>query len=92
MVQGARLAGVDSSMSPDQYIAWAEAQDAAGVKDAFGYPFTSWLMAVRNPDGTCKRDELGHQVFETQDEYKRRRQPATTSAPAQQPQQQELFA
>ena len=58
-------------MTPGEIIAWSEQQDAAGQKDAMGYPLTSWLLAVKNPDGTLKRDAAGHQMFQTQSEYKR---------------------
>jgi len=57
-------------MTNAEFIAWAEQQDAAGHKDASGYSWTSWLLAVRAPDGTCARDAAGHQVFQTQSEYK----------------------
>jgi hypothetical protein len=59
-------------MTPADTIAWAEAQDAAGKRDAMGQPFTSWLLARYQPDGRVMRDQLGHQVFETQAEFKAR--------------------
>lgn len=59
-------------MTPPEIIAWAKEQDAAGKKDAFGYSFTSWLIARRHPDGTVMRDENDDQVFETQAEYESR--------------------
>lgn len=59
-------------MTPPETIAWAKEQDAAGKKDAFGYSFTSWLIARRHPDGTVMRDEKGDQVFETHAEYESR--------------------
>jgi hypothetical protein len=58
-------------MTTEEIIEWSEQQDAAGVKDAMGYPWTSWLLALRKPDGTYARDAVGHQVFQTQSEYKR---------------------
>lgn len=58
-------------MTPAEIITWSEQQDAEGRKDAMGYSWTSWLLAVRNPDGTCARDASGHQLFQTQSEYKR---------------------
>ena len=39
------------------------------------YTFRSyprWKLAVRNPDGTCARDQHGHQIFETQAAFKAR--------------------
>lgn len=58
-------------MTAEEIIVWSEQQDAAGVKDAMGFPFTSWLIAVKKPDGTLVRDRDHHQVFQTQSEYKR---------------------
>lgn len=60
-------------MTADEIIAWSERQEAAGVKDAMGFSFTSWLVAVKGPDGIPARDRDGHQVFQTQSEYKRLR-------------------
>ena len=57
-------------MTPSEIITWSEQQDAAGAKDAMGFPFTSWLLSVRHPDGTMVRDKNNHQVFQTQSEYK----------------------
>lgn len=59
-------------MTPAEIVAWSEAQDAAGKRDAMGHPFTSWLLARYLPDGRVMRDPLGHQVFETQAEFKAR--------------------
>jgi hypothetical protein len=39
---------------------------ATECMDAMGYPFSSWLVARRNPDGTAMRNERGHQIFEAQ--------------------------
>lgn len=36
-----------------------------------GYPWTSWLLAIKHPDGTFVRDANGRQVYQTQSEYKR---------------------
>lgn len=51
-------------MTPQQIVTWARAQDAAGKRDAMGYPFTSWLIARYDADGRAVRDQHGHQVFE----------------------------
>lgn len=59
-------------MTSSQYVAWAEAMTAQGLRDAFGFPFTSGMVAVENADGTHKRDQYGHQVFETFAEHKAR--------------------
>lgn len=59
-------------MTPADIVTWSEAQDAAGKRDAMGHPFTSWLLARYLPDGRVMRDQLGHQVFETQAEFKAR--------------------
>jgi hypothetical protein len=61
-------------MSPAELIAWHEAMDAAGQPDPMGLPWRSWLIAVRRPDGSMARDARGHQIFETQAEYKARMQ------------------
>ena len=60
-------------MTAEETIAWSEQQEAAGVKDAVGCPWTSWLIAVKGADGTMVRDRDGHQIFQTQSEYKRSR-------------------
>jgi hypothetical protein len=60
-------------VSPAEIVDWAEAQDATGVRDAMGQPFTSWLLARYQPDGRALRDAHGRQVFETQAEFKARR-------------------
>ena len=52
-------------MTSAQYVEWAESMEAQGRRDAFGFPFTSGLVAVENPDGTCKRDQHGRQIFES---------------------------
>lgn len=59
-------------MTPAEIVAWSEAQDAAGKRDAMGQPFTAWLLARYHPDGGAMRDAHGHQVFETQAEFKAR--------------------
>lgn len=56
-------------MSTDEYIKWAQQQESAGRRDPMGYPWTSWLVARRNLDGTVMRDQHNRQVFETQAEY-----------------------
>ncbi|MBP9149212.1 MAG: hypothetical protein KBG00_10570 [Rhodoferax sp.] len=58
-------------MIPAEIIIWSEQQESAGVKDAMGHSFTSWLLAVKHSDGTMLRDKDGHQVFQTQAEFKR---------------------
>ncbi len=58
-------------MNPAEIIAWSEQQEAAGAKDAMGHSFSSWLLAVKHSDGTMVRDKDGHQVFQTQTEFKR---------------------
>lgn len=77
-------------MTTADTIAWAEAQDAAGKRDAMGQPFTSWLMARYLPDGRAMRDAGGAQVFETQAEFKARQQVA--QAACQPGQNMDLFA
>ena len=72
-------------MTPSEFAAWAAQQDAADIKDAMGWPWTSWLLAVRRPDGSLTRNAAGHQIYETQAEYK-----ARTSVPVGQT--LELFA
>jgi hypothetical protein len=59
-------------MTPAEIVTWSEAQDAAGRTDAMGGRWTDWKLAVRNPDGTCARDQHGHQTFETQAQFKAR--------------------
>lgn len=59
-------------MTNAEFTTWAEQQDAAGVKDGFGNPWTTWLLAVRRPDGSVARDTHDHQIFETQADYKLR--------------------
>lgn len=59
-------------MTPAQFTAWAEQQEAAGIKDAMGCSWTTWKVAVRNPDGSVARDADHHQIYETQAEYKAR--------------------
>ena len=61
-------------MSPADFCQWAEQQDAAGIPDAMGHPWTSWRLAVRRPDGSVARDAAGHQIYETQADYKARQQ------------------
>lgn len=76
-------------MTPAEIVAWSEAQDAAGKRDAMGHPFTSWLLAHYLPAGRVMRDQLGHQVFETQAEFKARQ--ACTAQTAAIGQTLELF-
>lgn len=59
-------------MTSAQYVAWAEAMEAQGLRDAFGFPFTSGFVAVENADGTHKRDQRGHQIFESFADHKAR--------------------
>lgn len=59
-------------MTSAEFIAWAEQQETAGIKDAMGMPWTDWLLSVRNPDGSAARDADGRQIFETQASYKAR--------------------
>ncbi len=61
-------------MTHDEYVLWAKAQDDVGKVDPMGYPWSSWLLAVYNPDGSAVRDSHGRQIFETQAEYLNRRQ------------------
>lgn len=56
-------------------IEWSEAMEAAGKRDAMGYPFTSWKVAVYQADGKAARDARGHQIFVTQTEWKAQHQP-----------------
>ena len=72
----------------DEFVAWAK-----GRNDVLGSPFTSWLLARRNPDGTAERDAAGHQLFETQAEYlSRQATHITTLAQDTTPEQMGLFA
>jgi hypothetical protein len=59
-------------MTSAEFIAWAESMDADGVKDTFGYSYTTYQIAVMNLDGTCKRGPDGYQIYETQADYKAR--------------------
>ena len=59
-------------MTPQEIIQWAKEQDAAGKRDAMGHPFSSWLIARYNPDGTAIRDERGNQVYETHSDFESR--------------------
>ncbi len=68
-------------MTPADIVAWSEAQDAAGKRDAMSHPFTSWLLARYQPDGRAMRDAHGHQVFETQAEHKARTASADAAIP-----------
>ena len=56
-------------MTPQETIQLAKEQDATGKRDAMGAPFSSWLIARYNPDGTAMRDERGDQVFETHADF-----------------------
>ena len=58
-------------MTPSEIIAWSEQKEAAGTKDAMGGSWTDWLIAVKRPNGTMARDKAGHQLFQTQAEFKR---------------------
>lgn len=68
-------------MTPAEIVTWSEAQDAAGKRDAMGRPYTSWLVARYQPDGRTMRDQMGAQVFETQDEFKARQTNQPTAVP-----------
>lgn len=59
-------------MTHSEFITWAEQQDADGQKDAMGFSWTTWLLAIRNPDDSLARDASDHQIFETQADYKMR--------------------
>ena len=59
-------------MPHSEFIARAERLEAAGIKDAMGWSWTTWLLAIHNPDGSVSRDAAGHQIYETQTEYKAR--------------------
>ena len=59
-------------MTSAEFIAWAESMDAAGKMDALGNSYTTYQIAVMNLDGTCKRGPDGHQIYETQADYKAR--------------------
>jgi hypothetical protein len=61
-------------MSTAELVEWCEAMDAAGKRDAMGYPFTSWLVAVCNDAGEPIRDEHQRKIFETQAAFKARLQ------------------
>lgn len=76
-------------MTNAEFVAWSEAHDAAGKRDAMGQPFTAWLLARYHPDGRAIRDARGHQVFETQAEFKARQ--ACTAPAAAIGQTLELF-
>ncbi len=60
-------------MTHDDFIAWCKQQDAVGKPDACGFAWSSWLLAVYNPDGSAARDNDNRQIFETQAEYQARR-------------------
>ena len=68
-------------MTPADIVAWSEAQDAAGKRDAMGRPWASWLLARYQPDGRAMRDQSGAQVFETQAEFKARQANQATAVP-----------
>lgn len=59
-------------MNHHQFVAFAEQQDATGQKDAMGFSWATWLLAIRRPDGEVARDTADHQIFETQADYKTR--------------------
>lgn len=59
-------------MTSAEFIVWAEAMDANGAKDAFGHSYTTYQIAVMEPDGSCKRGPEGFQIYETQADYKAR--------------------
>lgn len=61
-------------MTPSEIVEWSEAMDAAGKRDAMGYQFTSWLVAVCDDMGKPMRDKDQRQIFETQAEFKARQQ------------------
>lgn len=57
-------------MNNSKYCAWAEQQDAAGIKDAMGWSFISWLIAIYQPDGQPAINAKGHMIYETQNKFK----------------------
>lgn len=59
-----------------EFIAWAEAQEAAGKRDAMGGSFTAWQVSIVDGEGRAVRDEHGRQVFESQAACKARYQHA----------------
>jgi hypothetical protein len=60
------------AMTQSEFIAWAEQQDAAGVKDPMGWPWTSWKVLVYLPGGQPALDQRGYKIYETQAEFKAR--------------------
>lgn len=69
----------------DEFIAWG-----AGRNDAFGEPFSDWLLARYDSEGRVMRDAQSRQIYETQAEYLARKNEPITQ-PAQRA-QLELFA
>ena len=67
-------------MTAAEIVEWSSRQDAMGQRDGMGGPWSDWLLAVRNADGSCARDRSGHQIFETQAAFKGR-QAGTSAAP-----------
>ena len=59
-------------MTPAEFVARADRLETEGIKDAMGWSWTTWLLAIRKPDGSLARDAQGHQIYETQAEYKAR--------------------
>lgn len=66
------LFGLRMTMTTAEIVAWADEMEAAGKRDAMGIPFTSWLVARYQPDGSAMRDQAGRQAYETQAEFKAR--------------------
>jgi hypothetical protein len=59
-------------MTSAEFIVWAEQQETSGVKDPMGFSWTTWKLAIYQPDGSVARDQNQHQIYETQAEYKAR--------------------
>ena len=75
----------------EELIAWGEAMDEAGIKDAMGFPWSSWKVAKMNTDGSLARDKHHHQIFITKDEWRAASQLMGVCHPTAKP-QLELFA
>lgn len=78
-------------MTIAELIAWGDQMDAAGIKDAMDYPWSSWLVAKTNTDGSVVRDEHGRVIYITKDEWKASNQAHPVLTPTAKP-QLELFA
>lgn len=57
-------------MTIAELIAWGEQMDAAGKKDAMGFPWSSWKVAKQNSDGSLARDKRHHVIYISKDEWK----------------------